>query len=238
MTTTPRRIFLLLASSTAGISLLGPSGLASAEPAQSPADPGQPPPNKPKPEPKPAGERDYGQKLGQLPLPDAVRYLKPTPGSEVQTGGAVIIVNAPLPKVRRVLLQYHRYKSILPRLEQSRIIDKNPEYADVYLRAPILRGVAHVWGVARFWAPQPWGRGQKIHSTYVKGNLDAWRGMWSMYPCGSQHTVLRMELFLELKIPLPASMVSPELAWASDKAVTAVRDRAECRQTAKERGTE
>ena len=61
-----------------------------------------------------------------------------------------------------------------------------------------------------------------------KGNLESFEGAWKMYPCSSKRTVLRLELFLDVNVPVPDSWITPELAWAADKGVTAVRDAAEC----------
>jgi hypothetical protein len=160
----------------------------------------------------------------------AERYRKPTAGSDIDTGGAIIGVNAPLAKVLRVVTRYDRYDQILPRLEQSRIVGKTPQGGtDVYVRAPILRGVAHVWGVGRFTKPRRWGKaGKVIVGSLVKGNLEAWNSRWVLHPCSPTRTILRFEMFAMLIIPVPTSQVTPELMWASDMAVTAVRDMAEC----------
>jgi hypothetical protein len=159
----------------------------------------------------------------------AEAYRKPTPGSPIDTGGALIGIHATMDEVRRVLQRFDRYHRILPRVEQSHIVGKTKKHTDVYMRAPILRGVAHIWMVVRFREPTRWGhKGEKLVGRYVKGNLDGWRGAWRMYPCSSTRTVLRLELFVDLSMPVPSSMVTPELMWAARKGVTAVRDMVEC----------
>ncbi len=159
----------------------------------------------------------------------AERYRLPMPGSDIEIGGAVIGVYAPMSDVLKVVLKFSNYHKILPRLEQSRIVGKKGDQTDLYVRAPILRGVAYIWGVMRFGAPVPWaGKGKTLTGRLVKGNLEAYHGRWKLYPCGSERTILQCEQFIDLKIPLPASMVTPELEWASDTGVTAVRDIAEC----------
>lgn len=152
----------------------------------------------------------------------------PTPGSPIQTGVGTIDVFGSMDQVLDVLLDYRKYHTILPRLETSRVVGKRKGSTDVYLRAPILRGLAHVWGLARFSPPRrrPSG-GREIVGTLVKGNLDGWHGRWLLHPCGKR-TILTMEMFIDLKIPVPAKLVASELAWAAGKGVTAVRDMVEC----------
>ena len=41
------------------------------------------------------------------------------------------------------------------------------------------------------------------------------------------HTIVKLELLVDPKLPIPGPMLTPELQSAADKAVTAVRDRAE-----------
>lgn len=161
----------------------------------------------------------------------AQRYRFPTPGSEIDSGGAIIGVNGPMKKVLAVVQDYKRYVDILPRLSMSRVVGRKGKGVDVYLRAPILRGVNHVWGVSRF-TPYKWRtKGKKIVARYQKGNLDAFFGQWKMYPCGPNRTVLRLELFLDPSVPVPAETITSELEWSADKGVTAVRDMVECNRS-------
>lgn len=153
----------------------------------------------------------------------------PTPGSDIETAESVIVIRAPMSQVRRVLQRYQRYKQILPRIDQSRIVGKKKGHTDLYMRAPILHGLAHMWMVTRFAPPKRWGyRGEKIATKYVDGNVRNWKGSWIMYPCGPNRTVLRLQLYLELSIFVPSSIVSKWLRWAATKGVTAVRDIVEC----------
>ena len=152
----------------------------------------------------------------------------PTRGSHIETGVATIDVYGTMDQVLEVLLDYRKYHTILPRLETSRVVGKHKGATDVYLRAPILRGLAYVWGVARFTPPKrrPTG-GKEIAGTLIKGNLDGWHGRWILHPCGKR-TILSMEMFIDVKIPVPAKVVTKELEWAAGKGVTAVRDIVEC----------
>jgi len=166
----------------------------------------------------------------------ALRFRRPTPGSGIETGGARILIHAPAAIVRKVLQRHDRYHRIFPRLEQSRVVTRKHGDTDVYLRAPILHGSFHLWAVLRFFAPRKIGLEEVIDSQLVDGNLDAWRASWRLVPCGQEQSFLEMELLADVKIPVPASLITPELEWVADRAVTAVRDRAECAYRSKRGG--
>jgi hypothetical protein len=98
------------------------------------------------------------------------------------------------------------------------------------MRVPIMKGAYNVWGVARFDDPEPHQEdGRIVQAKMVKGNVNSWHGAWKLEPKGDDQTVLRMEMFIDLKVPVPDKWVTPKLMWATDKSVTRVRDLAEKR---------
>lgn len=160
----------------------------------------------------------------------AKRYRLPTPGSDIDTGAAVILVDAPLDQVLKVVQDYRHYRKILPRLEQSRIVGAKKGRTDVYMRVPIMNGAYSVWGIARFTDPKPHrDDGKIVVAKMVKGNVDSWHGAWKLEPRNERQTVLRMEMFVDLKVPVPNDWVTPKLMWATDRSVSRVRDLAEKR---------
>ena len=155
----------------------------------------------------------------------AKRYRFATPGSHIDTGAAVILVNAPLEEVLDVVQSYRKYREIMPKVKQSRIVGKKRGKTDVYMRVPIMKGAHSVWGIARFDAPKRHqGDGRIVRAQMVKGNVEDWHGAWKLETEGKDQTVLRMEMFCDLKIPVPTKWVTPKLMWATDKSVTRVRD--------------
>jgi ribosome-associated toxin RatA of RatAB toxin-antitoxin module len=157
----------------------------------------------------------------------AQSYRTETEGSDIDTGGAVILVNAPLEDVLAVVQDFKSYHDIFPRLHDSRVVMKSERGTDVYLRAPILHGLIKVWAIARFAPPAalPNG-GKRLVGDFVEGNIDTWHGVWTLEPLAADRTALRLEMSIELEVPVPDSLITPELMWVSEEAVTAVRDRA------------
>lgn len=160
--------------------------------------------------------------------PRARRYSFTSPASRIDFGGAIISVCAPMAQVMRQVLRYRDYHEILPRMKTSQVLKKTGDEAEVYLRAPILRGLASVWGVTRFKGPLPWKwGGEQVVASLVKGNVHAFYGHWKAHPCGEASTVLRLEMLIDVRVPVPPSIVTDQCMWAADQAVTAVRDRVE-----------
>lgn len=163
----------------------------------------------------------------------AERYNVALPEQSIRAGGAMITVEAPLADVRKTITDFARYSDFMPRFERSRVVRKSKEGVDVYLQVPILRGAATVWAVTRFEPPIVEGRGQRIEGRMTdQGNVRDLRAIWHLHPIDEARTLLKLELLIVPKLPLPASVITPELEYAADQAVTASRDRAETRAKA------
>lgn len=148
--------------------------------------------------------------------------------TSIRTGGAQIFVNAPLASVRRVVQDFAHYQDFMPGFKRSRVVQKNKEFTDVYLQVPILHGAATVWAVTRFAPPRKEANGTEvIEGTFQQGNVNDFHATWRLIPVDATHTILRAEMLIVPKLPLPGSVVTPELSYASDRAVTASRARAE-----------
>ncbi len=162
-------------------------------------------------------------------LGKALRYtLKTTgPASAIDTGGAAILVKAPLPAVRKLVTSYGSYKTFISSFDQSRVLAKRKGTSEVYLQVPILNGAAHIWTVADMSPPTKDGADEVISGRYKRGNVSDFRARWRLRAVDEHHTIVKLELFVDPKLPFPASVVTTQLARAADKAVTAVRTRAQ-----------
>ncbi len=216
--TVKRRVLLGLA----GAALVPELGFAQDDkkpPEKAPEKPPDKPPDKPPVEEGPPPNRDRSV---------AENYQLPVEGSDLVIGGAVIGVNTTLDAVKKVLLSFRRYKDILPRLEQSRLVAEENGSVDVYMRAPLLHGLGAIWGIAHFPPIEPWrGRGIQLRGEFVKGNLKKWNARWMAFPCGGHRTLLKIEMFADIDLPVPVKWITDELLRSCRDAVTAVRDIAE-----------
>jgi hypothetical protein len=158
------------------------------------------------------------------------RYNVEMPGASIRAGGGMTAVNAPLSVVRQIVTDYGHYADIMPRFEKSRVVGKTGATTDVYLQVSILHGAAKIWGVVRFGPPQAVGAGERIEGRLQgPGNIDDLRAVWHLVPMGDDKTILKLEMLIVPKIPLPGSLVTGELEYASDQAVSKSRAMAESR---------
>lgn len=161
----------------------------------------------------------------------ALRYaLKTTsPANPIDTGAAAILVNAPIAEVRKIVTDYRKYDQIIKPFDKSRVLSRRKGVSEVYFEVPVAHGAVKIWVVAHVDAPAKDGVGEKIVARYSRGNVDDFRAVWRLRAVDDTHTIVKLELLVDPKLPLPGSAVTPELQYAADKAVTAVRDKAESR---------
>lgn len=159
---------------------------------------------------------------------EAVRYsLKTTePANPIDTGGAMIFVDAPIATVRKIVQDYGHYNVFLKPFEQSRVLSKKKGTSEIYLAVSILHGAMTIWAEATMPPPEKDGAGEKIVAHYQKGNLADFRATWRLRAVDADHTILKLEVLVDPKLPLPAKKITDELESAADKGVTEVRDRA------------
>jgi ribosome-associated toxin RatA of RatAB toxin-antitoxin module len=159
----------------------------------------------------------------------ALRYTKKTtsPASPIDTGAAAILVNAPIATVRKIVTAYGTYQKFLSPFDQSRVLAKRKGVSEVYLQVPILHGAVRIWTVAEMSPPAKDGAGEVITGRFKRGNVSDFRANWRLRAVDGDHTILKLELLVDPKMPFPASLVTTHLVKAADKAVTAVRDRAQ-----------
>jgi len=159
----------------------------------------------------------------------AVVYTMKTtdPASSIDTGGAAIYVNAPIATVRKIVQDYGHYSQLNLPFQQSRVLSKKKGSSEVYLSVPVIHGSVTIWAVVQIPPPVKDGDGEKIVAKYERGNLGDFRATWRLRAVDADHTVLKLELLVDPKMPVPTAAITNELKSASDKAVTAVRDKAQ-----------
>jgi ribosome-associated toxin RatA of RatAB toxin-antitoxin module len=140
----------------------------------------------------------------------------------------MIAIDAPMSVVRRIITDYGHYQDVLPGFQKSRVLAQTAAGTDVYLQVPILHGAATLWAMTRFGAPTREGNGERVEGRKTgPANIDDLRATWHVYQVDEEHTVLKLELLLVPRLPLPASLITSQLAESADDAVRACRDRAE-----------
>jgi hypothetical protein len=172
-----------------------------------------------------------GSELNAYAGPDsrakAQRYSVKTPYSSIEAGAARIDVAAPASLVADIVCDFGNYTKLTDKFDKSRIIGRSGPNTDVYLQVPILKGAAKIWGVVRIEPIRSTNGEQVVTGHLFKGNVQRLDATWRIRSVGDRRTNVSLELLIVPKFPVPNSIVTGEVAYAADKAVTGVRDRAE-----------
>ena len=159
---------------------------------------------------------------------DSERYEVLTPHSSIKAGAARVSVKASQAVVKKVVTDYGRYPEFISKFEKAKVVGKEGDKTDVYLQVPILKGAAKVWAVVRFEPPKSLNEDEEvIAASMVKGNVKRLDATWRIKKIDDESTQLNLELLIVPKLPVPGSLVTGEVAYAADEAVTGSRNRAE-----------
>ena len=159
--------------------------------------------------------------------PKAQRFSVRTQYSSIQAGAARIDVAADPQLVTEIIGDFGNYAHMTDKFDKSRIIGRSGNNTDVYLQVPILKGAAMIWAVVRFEPVRRTNNEQIVTGHMVKGNVQRLDATWKVTSRGGRQARVELELLIVPKFPVPGSLVTSETAYAADKAVTGVRNRAE-----------
>ncbi len=158
------------------------------------------------------------------------RFEVKTPWSDTHAGAARVNVDAPEDLVRSVVLDYKNYASFMSRFEKSRIVGRSGDKTDVYLQVPILKGAAKVWAIVRFEPVKQVGETEVVEGHMIKGNVKRLDAVWRLKKLDDTTTQVVLELLILPDMPVPDSLVVPEVRFAAAKAVEGSRDESEKRK--------
>lgn len=146
-----------------------------------------------------------------------------------RAGAARTVVEAPPGVVRSVVTDYGKYDDFITRFKSAKIVGRSGDKTDVYLQVPIMKGAVKIWAVVRFDPPKRVGNDVVIHSKMLKGNVKRLDANWRIKTLDDRRSELALELTIVPDIPVPDSLVMPEVRYAAAKAVSGTRDEAERR---------
>lgn len=149
------------------------------------------------------------------------------PESSLPTAGGIIRVHAPLDVTRAIAMDFDRYGDLNPDLETSRVVARQGDAADVYLRVPTVIPDVYIWALVRF-EPVPVADGVAYRGRLLEGNLDDLRIYWHLAARGDE-TVGRMEVLADPRLPLPRKWVVRDTRLGIQWMLERFRDKAEAR---------
>lgn len=158
---------------------------------------------------------------------DAERYEVKTKHSSIKAGCARVHVAAPTKVVKKVVSDFKNYSKFIKKFDKAKVVGRDGDKTDVYLQVPILKGAAKIWAVVRFEPFKTVNGEELLQAHMIKGNVERLDATWRVKKIDDENTQLHLELLIVPKIPAPGSVITGEVAYASDEAVMGSRDRAE-----------
>ena len=158
---------------------------------------------------------------------DSERYEVKTERSSTNAGGARVHVAVPTSQVKKVVTDFRNYSKFISKFDKAKVVGRDGDKTDVYLQVPIMKGAAKIWAVVRFEPIKSVNGEDILEGHMVKGNVKRMDATWRIKKIDDDNSQLNLELLILTKLPVPGSIVTGEVKYAADEAVTGSRDRAE-----------
>jgi ribosome-associated toxin RatA of RatAB toxin-antitoxin module len=147
---------------------------------------------------------------------------QPHPGTTVQWGRAVVLIDAPVDAVMAVIQNYAGYKTFLPHFEESRVLSQRGASALVYVKVSVMHGAANLWAEVKLRPRAGEGATRVIEGAMTKGNMDHFEAVWEVTPVEGG-TLVAFQILVDPDLPLPASLINNENQASARKALRALR---------------
>jgi hypothetical protein len=150
------------------------------------------------------------------------------PGHNDRFGHAETLIHASLADVRKLVLDFPRYKELAPSITTSRVLSHLPDgSSEVYLAMGVLNNTISFWNVTRFAPLRAVGTDEVIEGQMVpgKGNIGNSAVIWTLHPVGDGWTVLKFDVLLDPGLPAPQSLIDEQLRDSAMDAVNSIHDR-------------
>lgn len=160
----------------------------------------------------------------------ALKWNWTPPGKSSRFGHAETLIHAPLAEVRKMVVDFPRYRELAPSITTSRVVGHDPDGATiVYLQMGVLNNTISFWNVTRFSPMRTAGSDEVLEGQMVpgKGNIDDSAVIWTLHPAGDGWTVLKFDVLLRPGLPAPQSLVDEQLRDSAMDAVNSIHDRAQ-----------
>jgi hypothetical protein len=165
-------------------------------------------------------------------LLDAKRTLawNAAAGKGQRYGHAEALVDATADKVRDTALDFAHYKDLHRKLQNARVVGKDENGTDVYMKLPVKIGPFSFeqWSVMRFGPARALpGGGWVVEGRETKGNMKDGHLVITVRPVDAKHALLKVDLLLVPSMPAPQSMIDEELRDAAVDFANGLKDRSQ-----------
>jgi hypothetical protein len=150
-------------------------------------------------------------------------------GGTDRYGHAEALVEAPADKLASIASQFGKYKELHRKFAGARVIGKEGNQTDVYMRYPVQVGPVKIelYEVMRFAPARVEGTSRVIEGHAIKGDMKRGHTRIAIRPVDSTHSVIEVDVLLVPTLPAPQSYVDEELRDGAQDFVNGLRDKAQ-----------
>lgn len=156
---------------------------------------------------------------------DYVRYRLEVPGSKVTAGQAEVLIPASSEEVLAVLRDFEGYKDFLPFFTYSKLQAVNPSFAELRLKAKILKGTVEIDAQVKAVESRLSDGADRIHLQYIRGNIERFDARFRVYSLGEDSTFVVFYLMIDPDLWFARNKTLSEYNWVNcGRAVRALRE--------------
>jgi hypothetical protein len=161
----------------------------------------------------------------------ALKWNWTPPGKATRYGHAETLIHAPLPTVRRLVMDFGHYNQLADSITTSKVVGHESDGStDVYIQMGVMNNTLKLWNVMRFSPLRVDSPGNEVLSGKMvqgKGNIDDSQTIWTLHSAGEEWTVLKMDFLLAPGVPAPQSLIDEQLRDSAMDAVNSITKRAQ-----------
>lgn len=151
-------------------------------------------------------------------------------GGKDRYGHAEALVDAPADRLAKTAVEFGKYKELHRKFSTARVIGKEGDQTDVYMRYPVQIGpvTIELYEVMRFGPDRASGGGTHvIEARGIKGDMKRGHTLITIKPVDAKHSLIEVDILLVPVLPAPQSYVDEELRDGAQDFVNGLRDRAQ-----------
>ena len=144
-------------------------------------------------------------------------------------GHAEALVEATADQVAKTATEFGRYRDLHRKFKTARVIAKDGDQTDVYMRYPVQIGpmTIELYEVMRFGPDRTTGGTHVIEARGIKGDMKRGHTIITIKPVDAKHSLLEIDVLLVPTLPAPQSYVDEELRDGAQDFVNGLRDRSQ-----------
>lgn len=166
--------------------------------------------------------------VAHAPTDEPVVTTEPVAGSDIVQAHAVVLVRAPIARVRGVLLDCPRYPEIIPSYRSCADLGAGPSGGRAFrMEIEEMGGMLKLWMRIEIVKREGPGAAEVYEGRLVEGNIRSFTSRWHLEPTPAGHTRLSLWSHLDPALPLPSSLINGGSVDGIRDAILAFKRRAE-----------